>query len=94
VLGNSTRTFSQDLWNIFGTARMMGNGDAGRAVSTSKQHLICSANRSALSERVAQGNLSQFNGLDFLLPWFGTRRSVVQIHSPRPLFPQLCASIS
>jgi hypothetical protein len=33
---------------------------------------ICSANRSALSEKAAQGNLSQFNGLEFLLPWFGT----------------------
>ena len=30
------------------------------------------ANRSALSERAAQGILSQFNNLDFLLPWFGT----------------------
>jgi hypothetical protein len=27
-----------------------------------------SANRSALSERAAQGNLSQFNGLDFYCP--------------------------
>jgi hypothetical protein len=34
-----------------------------------------SANRSAVNERAAQGNLSQFNGLDFLLPWFGTRKS-------------------
>lgn len=41
------------------------------------------ANRSAFSERDAQGNLSQFNSLDFLLPWFGTRRPVVKIHSPR-----------
>ena len=31
-----------------------------------------SANRSALSERAAQGNPSQFNSLDFVLPWFGT----------------------
>jgi hypothetical protein len=46
------------------------------------------ANRSALNERAAQGNLSQFNSLDFSLPWFGTRRPVVQIHSPRP-FPFL-----
>ena len=43
------------------------------------------ANRSAISERAAQGNLSQFNSLDLVVPWFGTRRSVVQIHSPRPL---------
>jgi hypothetical protein len=41
-----------------------------------------SADRSAISERVAQGKSNQFNGLDFLLPWFGTRRSVVQIHRP------------
>ena len=44
-----------------------------------------SANRSALSERAAQGSSSQFNSLDFVLPWFGTRRSKVQILSPRPL---------
>ena len=31
VLGNSTRTFPQDLWNIFGTARMMGNEERGVA---------------------------------------------------------------
>jgi hypothetical protein len=43
------------------------------------------ANRSAISERAAQGNLSQFNSLDLVVPWFGTRRSAVQIHSPRPL---------
>jgi hypothetical protein len=44
------------------------------------------ANRSALNEKAAQGNLSQFNSLDLALPWFGTRRSKVQILSPRPLF--------
>ena len=43
----------------------------------------CSANRSAINERVARGNLSQFNSLDFLLPWFGTKGSKVQILSPR-----------
>jgi hypothetical protein len=43
---------------------------------TPKHHLICIANRSAISERAAQGNLSQFNSLDLELPWFGTRRSV------------------
>ena len=42
------------------------------------------ANRSAFSKRAAQGNLSQSNGLDLAMPWFGTRRSMVQIHSPRP----------
>jgi len=36
---------------------------------------FCIANRSALSERVAQGNLSQFNSLDLALPWFVARRS-------------------
>jgi hypothetical protein len=45
----------------------------------------CSAFRSAFSERVALENPSHLNGLDFELLWFGTRRSVVQIHSPRPL---------
>ena len=35
-----------------------------------------SANRSALSKRAAQGNLSQFNSLDFLLPWFEARCSI------------------
>jgi len=25
VLGNSTHTFAQNLWNIFGTGRMVGN---------------------------------------------------------------------
>jgi hypothetical protein len=28
------------------------------------------ANRSAISERAAQGNLSQFSSLDLALPWF------------------------
>jgi len=28
----------------------------------------------------------QIKHLGFSLRWFGTRRSVVQIHSPRPLF--------
>jgi hypothetical protein len=31
-----------------------------------------SANRSAVSERPAQENLSQFNNLDLVLPWFET----------------------
>ena len=44
----------------------------------------CSANGSAVNERVAEGNSSQFNSLDFSL-WFGTRRSKVQILSPRPV---------
>jgi len=43
------------------------------------------ANRSAINERAAQGNLSQFNSLDLLLPWFGSRRLKVQILSPRQL---------
>ena len=43
------------------------------------------ANRSALSERAAQGNFSQFNSLDLLLPWFGTRRTVVQMIDPERL---------
>ena len=42
------------------------------------------ANRSALSERAAQGNFSQFNSLDLLLPWFGTRRTVVVAFGFRP----------
>src|SRR5467141_4311636 len=42
-----------------------------RALSTHKNRgTFCIANRSALSERVAQGNLSQFNSLDLALPWF------------------------
>jgi hypothetical protein len=41
-----------------------------------------SANRSAFSERTAQGNPSQFNSLDFLLLWFGTGKPLIQAHSP------------
>jgi hypothetical protein len=40
------------------------------------QGTFCIANRGALSERVAQGNLSQFNSLDLALPWFVARRSI------------------
>ena len=47
------------------------------ALRTHKKHrTFCIANRSALSERVAQGNLSQFNSLDLALPWFVARRSI------------------
>jgi hypothetical protein len=48
--------------------------------STQAQQFRRIANRGAINERAAQGNLGQFNSLDLLLPWFGTRRSVVQIH--------------
>src|SRR6267378_2100863 len=48
-----------------------------RALRTHKKHgTFCIANRSALSERVAQENLSQFNSLDLALPWFVARRSI------------------
>jgi len=47
------------------------------ALRTHKKHrTFCIANRSALSERVAQGNLSQFNSLDLALPWFVARRTI------------------
>ena len=47
------------------------------ALRTHKKHrTFCIANGSALSERVAQGNLSQFNSLDLALPWFVARRSI------------------
>jgi hypothetical protein len=47
------------------------------APSTHKKHgTFCIANRSALSERVAQVNLSQFNSLDLALPWFVAKRSI------------------
>src|SRR6266566_2467257 len=47
------------------------------ALRTHKKHrTFCIANRSALSERVPQGNLSQFNSLDLALPWFVARRSI------------------
>jgi hypothetical protein len=59
----------------------MDYGQAGpgniRALSTLKKlGTFCSATRSAPSERVAQGNLSQFNSLDLALPWFVARRSI------------------
>jgi hypothetical protein len=44
----------------------------------------CIANRSALNERDAQGNFSQFNGLDFDFHGSGPGGPVVQFHSPRP----------
>jgi hypothetical protein len=61
----------------------LGRGMASQNVGQKHRHQEDRriANRSAINERAAQGNLSQFNSLDFLLPWFGTSRSVVQIHS-------------
>jgi hypothetical protein len=41
--------------------------------------LQSSAVGSAFKRRDAQGNPSQFNSLDFELPWFGTRRLVAQL---------------
>ena len=59
----------------------MDYGQAGpgniRALSTLKKlGTFCIATRSAISERAAQGNLSQFNSLDLALPWFVARRSI------------------
>src|SRR6185437_10148263 len=46
----------------------------------------------AFNERAAQGKPCQFSSLDFVRLWFGTRRSVVQIHSPRPFFSTIYGS--
>jgi hypothetical protein len=63
------------------------------------------AQMGAANESVAQGNSSQFNSLGFYL-WFGTRRSKVQITSPRPFYldytatdsssfvPKICPALS
>ena len=64
--------------SIFNCARgLLCTGQARESVGTHKKHgTFCIANRSVLSERVAQGNLSQFNGLDLALPWFVARCSI------------------
>src|SRR5690348_14862846 len=81
ALGLGTRIrCSPGEWTVPGSARRIMRHEEGGHASWR------SANRSAITETAAQGNSSQFNGLDFVLPWFGTRRSVVQIHSPRPIF--------
>jgi hypothetical protein len=56
---------------------------------------INSKKKTAVSQIVAHlvrgmhRELEPIQRLRFLLPWFGTRRPVVQIHSPRPFFLQL-----
>jgi hypothetical protein len=67
-----------------GSDSALGRGMTSQNVAQKRGHREDRriANRSAISERAAQGNLSQFNSLDLVVPWFGTRRSMVQIHSP------------
>src|ERR1700675_1258928 len=71
-----------------------GNAEISQSLALGKRHpgrllpslrttygqLRGKANRVLVSKR------HQIKRLEFLLPWFGTRRSKVQILSPRPFF--------
>jgi|SRR6516162_551990 len=48
--------------------------------------ILCSPTCSPIKGGSRTAIRRRFNAIDCLLRWFGTRRSVVQIHSPRPLF--------
>src|SRR6516225_7729095 len=47
--------------------------------------ILCSPTCSPIKGGSRTAIRRRFNAIDCLLRWFGTRRSVVQIHSPRPL---------